>query len=93
MGAPPEVIASLDEADEEFEVWPENWEAFTAFLTVSTQWRAIGRADGSVYWQGLDYAGVAAGLAGAGIPALPDLWAALRMIEAAARNALNGVMA
>ncbi len=43
------------------------------------------------YWQGLDYAGVAAGLVGTGIAATPALWGDLRIIEAAARNALNGV--
>lgn len=47
--------------------------------------------NGQTYWQGLDYAGVTAGLAGAGIDAAPALWADLRVIEAAARNELNGV--
>lgn len=94
MGAPDEVIAALEgsEADAAFEVWSENWEAVCAFLCVCTQWRAIGKGmDGGVYWQGLDYAGVAAGLAGAGIEATPKLWAELRIMEAAARNELNGV--
>ena len=76
-----------------FEVWPENWEALCAFLAVSTQWRIVAlmtQLNGQTYYQGLDYAGVAAGLAGAGIAATPELWADLRVIEAAARNALNG---
>lgn len=47
--------------------------------------------DGSVYWQGLDYAGVEAGLRGAGIYAPAALWSGLRTMEAAARNALNGI--
>ena len=63
-----------------------------AFQAICTQWRAITLGmGGSVYWQGLDYAGVAAGLAGAGIAAAPPIWAGLRVMEAAARNALNGV--
>lgn len=75
----------------EFEVWADNWEAISAFQCVSTQWRAIGMMAGGVYWQGLDYSGVTAGLAGAGIDASPDLWAQLRVIEGAARNCLNGM--
>lgn len=63
------------------------------FLAVSTQWRAIARGmEGQVYWQGLDYAGVSAGLAGAGINSTPSLWAGLRVMEAAARDALNGIV-
>ena len=48
--------------------------------------------EGQVYWQGLDYAGVEAGLRGNGIDATPDIWAGLRVMEAAARNALNGIV-
>lgn len=58
---------------------------------MSTQWRATAVPDGSVYWQGLDYAGVAAGLRGAGIRASKALWADLRIMEAAARDRLNGI--
>lgn len=87
-------MAKLEAAsvDDLFEVWPENWEVLEAFLSVSTQWRAIGRADGSVYWQGLDYASVAAGLNGLGLAATPQIWADLKVMEAAARNRLNGIM-
>jgi len=72
------------------EVWPENWPSVLAFLAVSTQWRMIGRADGSTYWQGLDYAAVAARLAGTGLS--QELWGDLAIMEAAARNRLNGIM-
>lgn len=94
MGAPDEVIASLEEGgrDDDFEVWDENWHAVHAFLCVATQWRAIAQGmEGRVYWQGLDYSGVAAGLAGAGIAATPAIWDGLRVMEAAARNVLNGI--
>ncbi|MEQ1499430.1 MAG: DUF1799 domain-containing protein [Novosphingobium sp.] len=94
MGAPDEVIASLKEGGkgDDFEVWAENWDAVCAFLFVATQWRAIAQGmDGRVYWQGLDYSAVAAGLAGAGIAATPALWNDLRVMEAAARNVLNGM--
>jgi hypothetical protein len=94
FGLPEEAVAELEAAsvDDGFEVWPENWEALEAFLAVSTQWRAIGRADGSVYWQGLDYAAVAAGLNGLGFATTPQIWADLKVMEAAARNRLNGIM-
>lgn len=48
-------------------------------------------APAHTYWVGFDYAGVTAGLCGAGISATPELWAGLRVMEAAARNVLNGV--
>ena len=99
LGASAEEIAALEaklagEADDEFfEVWPENWDALSAFLSVSTQWRMVAvvtQLGGQTYYQGLDYAGVEAGLRGAAIATTPALWADLRVIEAAARNALNG---
>lgn len=85
------MIASLKGEADEIEVWPDNRPVVEAFLAVSTQWRAVARADGSVYWQGLDYGGVAAGLRGAGIRSRPALWADLRIMEAAARDRLNGI--
>lgn len=95
MGLPEEALTALkagEESDRYFEVWEENWSSLKAFLAVQTQWRAIPMADGKVYFQGLDYAGVTAGLTGAGIEATPALWADLRMMESAGRNRLNGVM-
>lgn len=44
-----------------------------------------------VYWLGLDYGAVAAAWAGDGIAQTPALWSDLRVMEAAARNALNGI--
>lgn len=80
--------------EKEFEVWPENWATVEAFLLVSTQWRVVqqggGMAPGHTYWIGLDYAGVAVGLSGHGIDATPEIWRGLRVMEAAARNTLNG---
>lgn len=87
------MIATLRDRDETFEVWPENRLPVEAFLAVSTQWRAVGRPDGGVYWQGLDYSGVAAGLKGAGVSDTPAIWADIRIMEAAARNTLNGITA
>lgn len=96
MGAPDEVIASLRESQNDgFEVFAENWDALEAFLFVSTQWRCIvlggGMVGGQVIYQGFDYAAVAAALTGAGFAATRALWDDLRVMEAAARDALNGI--
>lgn len=92
LGVPAEAIAALEaeSRDDWFEVWPENWEALCAFLSVSTQWRVVPVMGGPTYWQGPDYAGVTAGLARAEIATTPAMWTDLQVIEAAARNALNG---
>ena len=70
-------------------VWPENVAAVAAFLAVSSQWRLAPRGDGAVVI-GLDYAGAAAGLELAGLRVTPDLWAAIRVIEVAAVDEMNG---
>jgi len=87
------MIAAIEEvSDDDFGIWLENWPAVEAFLAVHTQWRVCTLPDGKAYWSGLDYAGVAAGLTGAGIETSPALWRDLRVMEAAARNALNGIV-
>jgi Phage related hypothetical protein (DUF1799) len=66
----------------------------TAFLAAASQWRTGVRADRSgirTLWIGLDYAGVRAGLEALRLDVTPDLWAGLTVMEAAARDALNGV--
>lgn len=64
-----------------------------AFQAISTQWRPpVFHPGGIGYWQGLDYAGVEAGLRLAGIAADPNLFAGLRLMESAARNQLNGIV-
>ncbi len=96
MGAPDDVVARIEATQaNDFEVWDANAEVLHAFLFVCTQWRTVsvggGMAADRIYWSGLDYAAVAAGLAGGGISSPPSLWEGLRIMEAAARNALNGV--
>ncbi len=44
-----------------------------------------------MYWIGLDYAAATAGLAAAGIGVTPTLWAELKVMERAGRDALNGI--
>jgi len=96
MGAPAEVVAEIEAAGDagHFEVWAENWETLEAFLAVSTQWRLApyggGMSPAMIYWAGLDYTAVRAGLDAAGIAVTRELWNGLRIMEAAARNVLNG---
>jgi len=87
LGATPESIAALHgEKEESFEIDPENWDAFTAFLSVATQW-AMASHGGPT---GLDYQRVKAGLEMAGVDVTPELFGKLRVIERAALNAMNG---
>lgn len=50
-----------------------------------------GLAPAQTYWIGLNYPGVEVGLRGAGIDATPEIWAGLRVMEAAAKATLNGL--
>lgn len=76
-------------------VWRGNAEIVELFLLVATQWRVVNvpaaRGGLRAHAIGLDYAAVAAGLAGAGVRATPELWRGLMIMEAAARDALNGL--
>jgi hypothetical protein len=64
-------------------VWPENWPAVQAFLTVQTQW-VVGMSGPT----GLDYARVRDGLTMAGIEVSPALFQSLRVIELGVLEAL-----
>ncbi|UWQ92982.1 DUF1799 domain-containing protein [Rhodobacteraceae bacterium M382] len=66
-----------------------NLPALTAFLQVCTQWRSVVLPQGGVQWLGLDYSGARDGLALAGIDVDADLWDGVRIMEDAARQALN----
>jgi hypothetical protein len=70
-------------------LWPENAAVAEAFLSVATQWRTAPAGPGWVAI-GLDYAAVRIGLRAAGIAVTPALWSGLRVMEDAAREALNG---
>jgi len=71
-------------------VWPDNVPAVLAFLAAATQWRT-GTAGDRLVWIGLDYAGARAGIEAAGLRLDPAVWEGLRVMEAEARDALNGV--
>lgn len=62
-------------------VWEENVAALEAFLAVSTQWRCLALADGSVQRTGLDYTAAHRGLEMRGIVMTPDLWTEVQLIE------------
>jgi len=73
-------------------VWRHNVDIVTAFLLIASQWRThLAIIDGrpTTVWDGLDYAGVRAGLAGWRLRINADLWAGLMVMEQAARRALN----
>jgi len=76
--------------DEGDGVWPRNAAAVRAFLAVARQWRTVASGMGGARFLGLDYAAAKAGLDLAGIEVGPELWAEVRVIEAAAAAALNG---
>ena len=90
-----QAIAGIEEDDAGHTgVWPDNWPAVVAFLAVQTQWRAAivggGFSPARLFYVGLDYAGVRAGLAAEGIALTPAQWRDLRLMEAEARKVLNG---
>ena len=84
---------SLLSASGKFRVWPKNWPAVCAWSAVCTQWRTEsvpgGLGPGRLVYIGLDYGAAIASAGAAGIDLTPDLWADLRTMEIAAREALN----
>ncbi len=90
------VLESLQSGDDGDDgVWAENMPALAAFLAVATQWRVAtvggGMMPAQLLYLGLDYSGAIAGLGAAGIALTPEIWDGVTIIEAAARDALNGV--
>lgn len=87
--APQEVIGTYTpEEPVDYVVWDEHWKTVWAFLNVCTQWQvAVGM--GGMLRLGFDYAGVRAGLKLARIKLKTREWGWLRIMEAAARDALN----
>lgn len=69
-----------------YEVWPENWETVQAFLALSTQWR-VNAFTGK--FLGLIYSSVESTLRMMKIDNTPEVFHGLRVMEAAALEALN----
>lgn len=90
MGLPAAIVADLAAIEPAgFKVWSRNMPIVAAFLAVATQWSAIGTQAG-IFWMGLDYVRAKAGLEFAEITLDRRQWAELRVMELAARSALNG---
>lgn len=75
--------------EEDIGVWNINVAAVTAFLSIDSQFRVTARGTGSVLVTGLDYTGVQAGLALAGIAVTPQVWGDIQLIETGAVAELN----
>ncbi|MBN8955731.1 MAG: DUF1799 domain-containing protein [Rhizobiales bacterium] len=75
-------------------MWPDNVEIVDAFLVVSSQFRFASIGGGLIPQRliciGLDYTAVRAGLELAGIAITPEQWEGVRVMEIAAREAMNG---
>lgn len=94
MGMPEEMIEEvrrqLAPPSDSGAVWRRNAPAVAAFLSITTQWRVSAGMKG-LFYLGLDYDGARAGLELAGMEVTPALWADVRLMERAARDALNGI--
>lgn len=82
-----DVKAAYSQAQEqdEFEVWPENWDTVQLFLLVQTQWRT-GSMGGVI---GLDYTAIDSAVRFAEMDVTPEMFKGLRVMESSAVNALN----
>lgn len=91
-GSLAELRADLGEEDG---LWLDHVDILEAFILCDTQWRVV-QVTGAdlmtrIRYTGLDYAGCRAALELGGVKATPGLFTALRVMEAAAAAALNGV--
>lgn len=84
-GAPPAEYMEALEAEQTFELWPENVEPLDTFMRLQTQWRV-----GPVGPTGLDYAGVRAGLLMMGRRMTQRLFGDLQAMERVALSAMAG---
>lgn len=90
-----DVFAGALPAAVDVEIFPENWDAVLAFLMVDTQWRVASFGGGftpaGLFFVGLDYTAARISLEIAGVVITAALWGQIRVMESAARAALNGV--
>ncbi len=79
-----------EEAPEDFEVWPENWQTVEVFRAMQTQWSVIGRMD-AVLFQGLRYEALEPVFRLLDVPkkSRGDVFFELRSMEHAALKILN----
>ena len=85
--APPDIRDSYlsAEEDEDFAVFPQNWDTTQLFLSVSTQWRVA--AGGAVL--GLDYSAVDVAIQRLDLELTPDHFRGLQQMESAAMTEIN----
>lgn len=85
-----ELRAEADTQRAGFALWPENAQAVEVFCGLGSQWRLL-TGTGATYWQGLRYEAIEPVLRLMGVPRRdwPPLFGRLRVMEAAAREALN----
>ena len=74
--------------EDDFEVWPENWDSIMAWVACETQWRALTGLCG-LFWLGLDYPAVDVVLRRREAPAI--VFNDLQHMERAALAVLNEV--
>jgi hypothetical protein len=73
-------------------VWPEHQEIVEAFFASSTQWRVVAQStmeSSRLVYLSLDYAAAKVAIDASGIAITADLMRGLRIMERAARQALN----
>jgi uncharacterized protein DUF1799 len=86
-------VFNKSEATGRLEIWWQHREAVLAFCAAASQWRTgvVGREGRiSTLILGLDYAGARAGWELKGLTITPAVFAAVVVMEQAARTALNG---
>lgn len=71
-------------------MWPENARAVEVFCSLSSQWRVVSGMGGA-HWQGLRYEVIPVVLRMKSVPRREwsEIFDALRVMEAAARESLN----
>lgn len=84
-----EAFASRARPEEEHacEIWPENWPALEAFLSLSTQWRASPRTGAAL---GLDYAAAESVMRLLEVKDRRAVFEDLRVMERAALRVFSG---
>jgi hypothetical protein len=77
--------------EDDFEMWPEHWDAWQVFLSCATQWRILVGLGGMRY-QGLDYIGVESVMRFKGIKDedREEVFAHLQVLEEEALKVING---
>lgn len=92
MGVPEDQIASTLEqvrADDECEVYEENWPTLMCFLRLHTQWRYLPLPHGPALRMGLDYAAVHALLRIERVRNRARVFAGLQTMESAVLGGLD----